>query len=164
MNPSFKFIQLALLFSAPLSKVVAFDEAEFVVDASPSMIRGGNVGMDEYSHHGRELSFAGSWSWTNLLCKFKEINTSVCLFHQKSYLDVFDFSKQFILEFATHIRIARSTRIRDHAGARIVPSRIHPTFKVIIVKTHPLVLKVTRQLMGIRHVLMVRKIATERAK
>jgi hypothetical protein len=69
MNPTVKFLQLALLLASPLTKVVAFEDAEFVVDASPSMIRGGSVGMVENSHQGRELSFTGSWSWTNLLCK-----------------------------------------------------------------------------------------------
>lgn len=74
MNPT-KLLQLALFLVAPLANVVAFEETEFVVDVSPSMIRGGNVGMEEYSHHGRELSFAGSWSWSNLLCKSNELNT-----------------------------------------------------------------------------------------
>ena len=71
MNPTIKFIQLLFLFAAPLVSVLAFEEAEFVVDVSPSMIRGGNVGSIEYSHHGRELLFSSSWSWTNLLCKSK---------------------------------------------------------------------------------------------
>jgi hypothetical protein len=70
MNPSFKIIQLFFLLATPIAKVVAFAENEVFVDVNPSMIRGGNLGMEESSAHGRELYASGSWSWSNLLCEF----------------------------------------------------------------------------------------------
>ena len=50
----------------------AQQEHEFSMDATPSMIRGGNMGMEEFDAHGRQLFSSGSWSWSNLLCKLLE--------------------------------------------------------------------------------------------
>jgi hypothetical protein len=165
MNPTVKFLQLALLLASPLTKVVAFEDAEFVVDASVSMIRGGSVGMDDYSHHGRELSFTGSWSWTNLLCKSNEMNALLIL-RCISSNSIVDRCTQFTLVFATPTRIARLIRIPDHVDAQTAPSHIHHTFKEITVKTsQPPALKVMERVKRIPpNARMARMEATEVAK
>lgn len=64
---------IIVLVLAVLVKATPFaqQEHEFVMDMTqPSMIRGGNVGMEEYDAHGRQLFSTGSWSWSNLLCMY----------------------------------------------------------------------------------------------
>jgi hypothetical protein len=64
-----KLISLLALVTFVKATPFAQQEHEFTMDFT-SMIRGGNVDMEEYDSHGRQLFTSGSWSWTNLLCKY----------------------------------------------------------------------------------------------
>ncbi len=67
-----KVIVLLVLTTFVKATPFAQQEHEFSMDATPSMIRGGNMGMEEFDAHGRQLFSSGSWSWSNLLCKSLE--------------------------------------------------------------------------------------------
>ena len=73
MYSNMKLIVLVVLAVLVKANPFAQQEHEFVMDMTPSMIRGGsnNVGqqMEEFDAHGRQLFSSGSWSWSNLLCK-----------------------------------------------------------------------------------------------
>ena len=64
---------------------------EFSMDMTQSMIRGGNVGMEEFDNHGRQLFSTGSWSWSNLLCKYWK-----ALFHLQCIVDTFDLTLNIV--------------------------------------------------------------------
>ena len=70
MYSSMKIIILLVLATIAQATPFAQQEHEFSIDMTQSMIRGGNVGMEEFDNHGRQLFSTGSWSWSNLLCKY----------------------------------------------------------------------------------------------
>lgn len=69
MYSNMKIIALLVLATIVHATPFAQQEHEFSMEVTPSMIRGGNVGMEEFDTHGRQLFSTGSWSWSNLLCK-----------------------------------------------------------------------------------------------
>jgi hypothetical protein len=75
-------IQLIVLLvtSVVVKDAVFAHEYDFSIDFSQSLIRRGHSDVEEFDAHGRQLYSSGSWSWANLLCKCKNINTFTLVF------------------------------------------------------------------------------------
>lgn len=108
--PYFKHFQLLFLLAIPLAKVAA-SQHDFVVDAVPSLIRGGSM-EEELDAHGRQLSSSLSWSWTNLLCKLFDL---VVIFGPLEYDGI--LIPHRVIHFLTPRHVMHSL----HSSSRCVP-------------------------------------------
>ena len=71
MYSNMKVVVLLVLVTIAQVTPYVHEEHEFSMDITSPMIRGGNIGIEEFDVHGRQLySSTGGWSWSNMLCKY----------------------------------------------------------------------------------------------